>query len=102
MILRGSRYENVPYTGIRDATCCIRKFLHDRHVYTQKDIGERAIEHPLTGQETLDSLAEQYYDKQSLWWLLADVNEIFFALDLEPGTVLIIPDEDLVRELGLL
>jgi len=103
MIFRGSRYENVAYTGIQDAECKIRRFLHDRRIYTQEDVGERAFEHTVVGQETLDSLAEQYYGKQSLWWLLADVNEIFFALaEVEPGTVLVIPEEDVVRELGLL
>ena len=101
-IFRGSRYEGVPYTGVKTRDGKTRKFLHDRRVFTQDDIGERAFEHVVVGQEQLDGLANLYYNDQNLWWLIADVNNIFFALDIQPGDILFIPEKDLVAELGLL
>ena len=100
-ILSGSRHEGVPYTGIKTTDGKIRKFLHDRRVYSQEDVGENAIEHIVQGEETLDSLADRYYNDDTLWWLLADVNNIFFAFDLEPGQTLTIPDPSILADLGI-
>ncbi len=100
-ILRGSRYEGVPFTGIKDLDGKIRKFLHDRRIFTKEDIGARAIEHTVVGGQQFDSLAEEFYEDQSLWWLIADVNDFLFPLDLKPGDSLLIPDLSILRELGI-
>lgn len=102
MILRGSRYEGVRFTGIRTEDGKIRKFLHDRRVFTKEDIGARSFEHTVVGQETFDSLADSFYDDQELWWLIADVNDFLFPLDLKPGDVLLIPDKSVLAELRVL
>ena len=102
LILRGSRYEGVPFTGVRTVDGKIRKFLHDRRIFTKEDIGSNAFEHTVVGQETFDGLADEFYDDQSLWWLIADVNDFLFPLDLKAGDTLLIPDRSVLAELGLL
>ena len=96
MILRGSRYVGIPYTGIKTVDGKTKKFLHDRRIYSVDDVGENAIEHEVKGEETLDSLADFYYKNDQLWWLIADVNDILFAFDIQPGDVLVIPDPSIV------
>ncbi len=101
-VFRGSRYEGVEFTGIKTRDGKTRKFLHDRRIFTREDIGDRGFEHIVSGQEELDSLADRFYDNQNLWWLISDVNDILFPLDLPRGTVLLIPDKSVLADLGLL
>lgn len=59
------------------------------HIYTPsaKDIFYTILE-----GDRLDTLAFKYYGDSSLWYILADVNEIFNPLEiLVPGDELIIP-----------
>lgn len=101
-IFSGSRYEGVDITGIKSLDGKSRKFLHDRRIYSKEDVGSNSFEHTVAGGEQLDSLADSFYGDQNLWWLIADVNDILFALDLQPGQILTIPTKALVIELGLL
>ena len=101
-IFSGSRYEGVDITGIKTLDGNIRKFLHDRRIFSREDIGPDSIEHVVSGDEQLDGLAETFYGDQNLWWLIADVNDIHFALDLAPGQRLLIPSPAVVAELGFL
>ncbi len=91
-ILKGSRYEGVPITGIRYADGSERKFLNDRRIFGPADVGTNGVEHVIQGQETLDALANTFYGDDTLWWLIADVNNIFFMWDAGPGDTIIIPD----------
>ena len=97
MIVKGSRYVGVPYTGVRTVDGKVRKLLHDRKIYTINDVDDDAVEHTVEGEETLDSIAALYYNDERLWWLIADVNDILFGFDIEPGDVLVIPDQSIVR-----
>lgn len=48
--------------------------------------------HVVVENERLDTIAFKYYKDSSLWYVIADVNEIFNPLkELEPGTKLLIP-----------
>jgi len=100
-ILRGSRYQGVPITGIRTDDGKERKFINDRRIFSLDDVREDALEHTLVGGEQLDNLADLYYKDDKLYWLIADVNDILFPLDIEAGQVIIIPNPDLVADLGL-
>ena len=91
-VLRGSRYEGVPYTGIQTEDCQIKKFLHDRRIISLDDVKTTAVEHTIVGEQQLDTLANLYYKDERLWWVIADVNDILFPLDVEPGQVVLIPD----------
>lgn len=98
----GSRYVGVAFTGVKGLDGITRKYIHDRRIYTAQDVGDRFIEHVVAGEEMLDALAEQYYNNQELWWFLADVNDIHFALDVPQGTKLKIPHKSVLADLGLI
>lgn len=47
--------------------------------------------------DRLDLLAHRYLDRAGLWWIICDYNDIFFPLELEPGSVLRIPSVEHVN-----
>lgn len=100
-ILRGSRYAGIPITGLRTTDGKERKYINDRRIYSIDDVGEDAIEHTIVGGQQLDTLADLYYKDDKLYWLIADVNNILFPLDITPGQIVIVPNPDLVADLGL-
>lgn len=100
-ILRGSRYQGVPITGVRTTDGVERKFLNDRKIFSLDDVRDDAIEHTIVGGQQLDTLAEIYYKNDKLYWLIADVNDILYPLDIVPGQIVIVPNPDLVAGLGL-
>lgn len=66
-VLRSKIYPNIP--------------LRDDDVYVMTETGDR-----------LDSLAWQYYENPTLWWIIAAANNIHDApLGLKEGTILRIP-----------
>jgi hypothetical protein len=55
--------------------------LRDDDVYVATELGDR-----------LDTLAYDFYENSSLWWIIASANNIHGAkFGFEPGTVLRIP-----------
>lgn len=66
-VYRSKIYPNIP--------------LRDDDIYVASETGDR-----------LDTLAYQYYNDSSLWWIIASANNIHDAVfALEDGTVLRIP-----------
>lgn len=53
------------------------------------------IEHQFIAGETLSGLAHRYYDDWKLWRIIADRNNIADVRQIEPGTVLLIPEQPL-------
>ena len=53
--------------------------------------------HTVLEGDRLDLLAHRYFGRADLWWVICDYNDIFFPLDLEPGTVLRIPSVEHVQ-----
>lgn len=47
--------------------------------------------HVVSTGDRVDRLAHQYLGDATLWWLICDLNDIAFPLDLQPGTRLRIP-----------
>ena len=41
--------------------------------------------------DRVDLLAQRYLGRAELWWIICDYNDIFFPLELTPGTPLRIP-----------
>ncbi len=99
-IFRGSRYEGVELTGVRGFDSRVRRTLHARAPFTRRDVRENAFVHEIQAGEELDLLAFKYAGKSRLWWLIADVNDVMFPLDVPAGTRLLIPDARLFQEVG--
>jgi len=50
------------------------------------------IIHSVKDNEKIWDIAYKYYKNSKLWYIIADVNNIFNPLDIDTGTQLIIPD----------
>jgi hypothetical protein len=92
-IYRGSRYEGVGYIGI-EKNGITKKFLDSRVPLSKDDFitGNNKIHRARAG-EMLDFLAYLYYKDERLWWLIAEVNDIYFMHDVYAGQELFIPDK---------
>jgi nucleoid-associated protein YgaU len=82
-----SRYENNPIKKTFDGKEVYRTRIYpniplkDTDVYVMTETGDR-----------LDTLAFQYYEDSSLWWIIAAANNIHDApMGLQDGTILRIP-----------
>lgn len=54
--------------------------------------------HLVVGGDRLDVLAGKYYNNSKYWWIIYDVNPgIDNPFQLQPGTVLIIPNIDTIK-----
>lgn len=49
-------------------------------------------EHLYTAGETLSGLAHRYYNDWRLWRVIADRNKILDPRQIQPGTILLIPE----------
>ena len=82
-----SRYENNKSKKINDGRIVYRSKIYpeiplrDDDMYVASETGDR-----------LDTLAYQYYEDSSLWWIIASANNIHNApIGLKDGTILRIP-----------
>lgn len=82
-----SRYDNNPIKKTFDGREVYRTRIYpniplkDTDVYVMTETGDR-----------LDTLAFQYYEDSSLWWIIAAANNIHDApMGLQDGTILRIP-----------
>ncbi len=81
---RSAVYDATDPNGVSHPTVAIR-------VPTPPAAGTTLYRHLVTGVETLEHLAWRYYGDSSLWWRIAEANDIQFAPDLSPGMNLNIP-----------
>ena len=82
-----SRYQNNKVQKLKDGRQVYRTKIYpniplkDTDIYIVSQEGDR-----------LDTLAYQYYDDQSLWWIIATANNIHNAsFAVEDGTILRVP-----------
>ena len=82
-----SRYENNNSKKLNDGRNVYRSKIYpeiplrDDDIYVASETGDR-----------LDTLAFQYYEDASLWWIIASANNIHNApIGLKDGTILRIP-----------
>jgi nucleoid-associated protein YgaU len=91
MIGRRSRYATaILYTGGTE------EFLGFR---VPVDSGPRPDDrfHTVVDGDRLDLLAHRYLGRADMWWIICDYNDIFFPMELEPGSVLRIPSVEHVN-----
>lgn len=70
--------------GVAHATIAIRPT-------TSPAPGVTIYRHLVTGVETIEYLAWRYYGDSSLWWRIAEANDLQYPFDLETGGFLNIP-----------
>ena len=55
------------------------------------------IFHVVQAGDRIDLLAYRYLGDSTLWWVICDYNDVFFALDLQLGAGLSIPSAESVE-----
>jgi len=87
-----SRYYNSPIVDDHLGTRTIPKLDKTKIPYFQYKVvlGDR-----------LDKLAHHFYGDDKLWWIIAYFNDIGFFFNLEPNTILYIPNnfQDIINAL---
>ena len=100
-VFKGSRYEGVKFTGILGKDGKVRKYLHPREPLKLSEMTQPVLIHEFQQGEVIDELAARAAGKPRLWWLIADVSDILFPLEIEPGTEIVIPKQDLLERLEI-
>ena len=93
-IFQNSRYEGLPITGIRFPDGQDRKLIHSRIPFRLSDVSRNATTYIVREGDEIDLIAANFYGDENLWWIIAEINEMFFPLDdaeLPVGKELIIP-----------
>lgn len=96
-VFRGSRYAGCKVTSITGKDQVTRKWLHPREPLRREVVDQAWASHTVTNGEELDSIIYKYSGNPRRtidWWILADVNNIMFPLDLPAGTEIMIPSLD--------
>jgi len=96
-VFKGSRYEGVKFTGILGQDGKVRKYLHPREPLSPDQVKEPLIVHEFQQGEVIDELAFRAAGKPRLWWVIADISDVLFPLDIAPGTEIIVPKQDLIE-----
>ena len=93
MITKRSRYQ---FSILCESDTETEIFLGNR---PQIDTSPRADDrtHRVIEGDRLDLLAHRLLGDARLWWIIADYNDIFWPLDIEPGTALRIPSHQHVQ-----
>lgn len=60
------------------------------------------IIHVIIQNERLDTIAYKYYKNSKLWWVIADVNNVFDPFDLSGFSTLVIPNILFLKAYNLL
>lgn len=98
-IFSGSRYNSVkeytPVVNRPDGK--VRNFLHNRKVFSIDEVKENFTRYEVVNGDLIDKIAYEFYGDETLWWLIADVNNIDYAWDLRPGQILTIPPETILQ-----
>lgn len=95
-VFKGSRYEGVRFTGILGKDGKVRKFLHPREPLSLAQVAEQVYIHKFEAGELIDELAWKAAGRPRLWWILADISDVLFPLEIESGSDIVIPTRELL------
>lgn len=99
MIYQGSRYQGSDVTEVVFRNGNSRLFLHPRQMLSPSivTLDTEAIEHEIVEGDEIDALAFRYYDDESLYWIIAEVNSLLNLWELTVGQRLTIPSKEFIR-----
>jgi len=95
-IFSGSRYEGVNLIAIQE-NGTTRVLFEDREPISLDDFAGDPIQVTVQVSDEIDFIAARFYGRSTLWWIIADVNDLFFPFTLTEGQVLLLPPIDFVR-----
>ena len=92
-ILKNSRYENSKVYVIDNSY-----YIAARKLSIKKDYDDNII-HTVQGNERIETIANLYWGRPDLYYIICDWNDIIDPLeDLEPGIELVLPSYSKILE----
>jgi len=99
-VFQGSRYANEKVTPIKLDSGEERNYLHMRLQIRQEDLNFDLIQDNVQEDEEFqDFAAAVFTGRADRWWLLAEMNEVFFPYDLKTGQKTVLPSKTLLDTL---
>lgn len=98
-VFQGSRYVGSRAFAVTGTDGVTKKFLEFRIPLKMTDVDPNWVQHTVQKGDELDSIAYQYGGttpaKSKLYYLIADINDVLFPLDVPVGTKLAVPVKEL-------
>jgi len=91
-IYKGSRYAGVKFTAVKHGDGSVKTFLHSRKPLTTSDMRPPLYAFRVMQTDVIDMLAKSLGGDQKKWWVIADINDIMFPLDLTDEREIYVPD----------
>ena len=99
-VFQGSRYANESVTPIKFDSGEVKHYLHMRLQIRQEELNFDLVEDNVQEDEEFqDYAASVFAGRADRWWLLAEMNEVFFPYDLKLGQRTVLPSKALLDTL---
>ena len=95
----GSRYRGLKYTSVRHLDGSVKIFLHSRTPIKKSDISTPLKVRYVRESDMIDVVAHSHSGDERKWWLVADVNDILFPLEMGEGEIYI-PEKQEFAKIG--
>lgn len=99
-VYRGSRYDGVAVTALKDTSNRQIRFLHNRTPLVQDELIGPATLYEMVEGDDLDKIAFLRARDETKWFWIADLNEIFWPFDMDEGTEILVPSVEDFRRRG--
>lgn len=93
-VYKASRYSNVRYTSVKFLDGSVKIYLHSRKLVAKDDIQTPLSVVDIASFNEVDEVAHKLGGDESKWWLIADLNDIMFPLDLANIDELLVPEKE--------
>ena len=95
----GSRYRGLKYTSVRFMDGAVKIFLHSRTPISRDSISTPLKVRYVREDDMIDMVAHAHGGDERKWWVVADVNDILFPLEMGEGEIYI-PEKQKFAKIG--
>jgi len=96
----GSRYRGLKVTEIIENDGTRKLFLHLRNTLNPETMKDKYSIYTVQQGDELDLIMKKHGMTPDQWWIIAELNNIFFAFDIAPGQKIVIPDISILENLS--
>ena len=94
-----SRYRGVKFTTTQMLDGSRKTFLHSRKFVSKDDIKTPLNVRYIRNEDMIDLVAHLHGKDERKWWLVADINDILFPLEMGTGDIYV-PDRSEFNKIG--
>jgi len=94
-----SRYRGLKYTSVKHLDGSVKVFIHSRTPVKRTDISTPLKVRFVRERDMIDMVAHSHGKDERKWWLIADINEVLFPLEMGEGEIYI-PEQQEFAKIG--